>query len=131
MRTMEERKYYIAAAGRKVYVKKELFDEYNRMRSRQAYHSNRYRENTCAINEEVCSYTAEGPEEELIKDQAREELICALRLLDDEEKEVIRLIFFEDMTERKAAEVMETKQYRVHRIKERALKKLREKINLK
>lgn len=36
-------KYYIPAGRKKIYVEKSLFDEYNRLRRKQAYSNNKYR----------------------------------------------------------------------------------------
>lgn len=69
-------------------------------------------------------------EEHLLKKCLKKQLYNAVESLGGEEKRVIYLIFFEEMSERKTAEVMGLKQYRVHRIKERALKKLKEKWQL-
>ena len=46
-----EKKRYIPVKGRKIYVEKDLFDEYNRIRSRQCYHNNKYAAATCELKE--------------------------------------------------------------------------------
>lgn len=123
-----ENKYYIPAGKEKVYVEKEIFDEFNKVRSSQAYYNNRYRENTCELKEEALAEYADGVEDELIKKCMIKQLYRAIKALETKERKVIYLIFFENMSERKAALRLGIKQYQVHRIKERALKNLKEKI---
>lgn len=125
---MEEKRYYIPAGSRKVYVTKEIFDEFNRLRSSQAYYNNKYRDNTCELKEEAVMPKTESVEDEILKKCLLQQLRKALSELDPEEVKIIHLIYFEDMTERKAAEILEMKQYQVHRLKEKTLKKIKSKI---
>lgn len=128
MTEKEVKKCYIPVGSKKVYVTKEIFDEFNRLRSRQAYYNNRYRDNTCELKEEGIMPKAESVEDVILKKCLMAQLDKALHELEQEELSVIHLIFFEDMSERKAAEVMKMKQYQVHRIKEKTLKKIKNKI---
>ena len=58
-----EKKRYIPVKGRKIYVEKELFDEYNRIRSRQCYHNNKYAAATCELKESDQDRHCESVEE--------------------------------------------------------------------
>lgn len=124
----KEKKYYIPAGKEKIYVDKELFDEFNKMRSSQAYYNNRYRDNTCELKEEAIAEHVDGVEEEILKKYMLKQLYKSIKALSCEQRQVIYLIFFENMSERKAAKKLGIKQYQVHRIKERALKNIKDKI---
>ena len=69
-------------------------------------------------------------EGEQVEDQVLRKVQCemlhkALLLLSDEEEELIRLLFFEERTEREVAEIMGIYHNAVHKQKKRILRKLK------
>ena len=67
----------------------------------------------------------ENVEDQVLRKMQREMLHKALSLLSDEEEELIRLLFFEDRTEREVAELMGIYHNAVHKQKKRILHKLK------
>ena len=67
----------------------------------------------------------ENVEDQVLRKMQREMLHKALSLLSDEEEELIRLLFFEDRTEREVAEFMGIYHNAVHKQKKRILHKLK------
>ena len=70
-------------------------------------------------------YSLEGDIDERLESWT---LYSALQTLDDLSREIIRLIFFCDYTERQAASIVGMSQNGVHQRKNRALQKLREQM---
>ena len=70
-------------------------------------------------------YSLEGDVEERLESWA---LYSALQTLDDLSREIVRLIFFCDYTERQAASIVGMSQNGVHQRKNRSLNKLREQM---
>ena len=67
----------------------------------------------------------ENVEDQVLRKMQREMLHKALSLLSDEEEELIRLLFFEDRTEREVAELMGIYHNAIHKQKKRILHKLK------
>lgn len=67
----------------------------------------------------------ENVEDQVLRKMQREMLHKALSLLSDEEEELIRLLFFEERTEREVAELMGIYRNAVHKQKKRILHKLK------
>jgi len=79
--------------------------------------------------EEVFSSSVEeNPEENTIKQDLREKILKAMEDLDQREKLVIQLIFYEEIPAKEVAKLIKVSTARVSQIKESALSKLREKL---
>jgi RNA polymerase sigma factor FliA len=79
--------------------------------------------------EEVFSSSVEeGPEENAIKQDLREKILKAIEDLDQREKVVLQLIFYEEIPAKEVAKLLKVSTARVSQIKESALSKLREKL---
>ena len=79
--------------------------------------------------EEVFSSSVEeSPEENSIKQDLREKILKAIEDLDQREKLVIQLIFYEEIPAKEVAKLLKVSTARVSQIKENALSKLREKL---
>jgi len=79
--------------------------------------------------EEVFSSSVEeSPEENSIKQDLREKILKAIEDLDQREKLVLQLIFYEEIPAKEVAKLLKVSTARVSQIKENALSKLREKL---
>lgn len=79
--------------------------------------------------EEVFSSSVEeSPEENSIKRDLREKILKAIEDLDQREKLVIQLIFYEEIPAKEVAKLLKVSTARVSQIKESALSKLRGKL---
>ncbi|MFZ8785316.1 FliA/WhiG family RNA polymerase sigma factor [Thermocrinis sp.] len=79
--------------------------------------------------EEVFSSSVEeSPEEHVIKQNLREKILKAIEDLDQREKLVLQLIFYEEIPAKEVAKLLKVSTARVSQIKESALSKLREKL---
>ena len=79
--------------------------------------------------EEVFSSSVEeSPEENAIKQDLREKILKAIADLDQREKLVLQLIFYEEIPAKEVAKLLKVSTARVSQIKESALSKLREKL---
>jgi RNA polymerase sigma factor FliA len=79
--------------------------------------------------EEVFSSSVEeSPEEHAIKQDLREKILKAIEDLDQREKLVLQLIFYEEIPAKEVAKLPKVSTARVSQIKESALSKLREKL---
>jgi RNA polymerase sigma factor for flagellar operon FliA len=79
--------------------------------------------------EEVFSSSVEeSPEEHAIKQDLREKILKAIEDLDQREKLVLQLIFYEEIPAKEVAKLIKVSTARVSQIKESALSKLREKL---
>lgn len=125
-----EKKYYIPVGKEKVYVEKEMFDEFNRIRSRQAYSNNKYRNNTFPILESDENILLSNAEDEAIKNIEYAVLYKAIEKLDEKERDIIKWIFFENKTEQEIAKKSNVSQKTINRYKVKILKKLKDLIFL-
>jgi RNA polymerase sigma factor for flagellar operon FliA len=79
--------------------------------------------------EEVFSSSVEeSPEENSIKQDLREKILKAIEDLDQREKLVLQLIFYEEIPAKEVAKLLKVSTARISQIKESALSKLREKL---
>jgi RNA polymerase sigma factor for flagellar operon FliA len=79
--------------------------------------------------EEVFSSSVEeSPEENAIKQDLREKILKAIEDLDQREKLVLQLIFYEEIPAKEVAKLLKVSTARISQIKESALSKLREKL---
>ena len=120
-----EKKRYIPVKGRKIYVEKELFDEYNRIRSRQCYHNNKYAAATCELKETDQNRHCESVEETVMRDFDKNQLMQAIRTLPLTEQEILYWIYVENLSEVKAGRKLGVTSKTLHSQKQRILKKLR------
>lgn len=120
-----DKKYYIPVGKEKVYVEKELFDEFNKTRSSQAYSNNKYRNNTFPILESDENILLSNAEDEAIKNIEYENLYKAIEMLDEKDKEIIKMIFFEDKSEREISRQLKMPQTTINYRKNIILKKLK------
>ncbi|MBK3332477.1 sigma-70 family RNA polymerase sigma factor [Persephonella atlantica] len=65
------------------------------------------------------------PEEEVIKEDQREKLLKAIEMLNEKEKKVLQMLYFEEKDLRTVAQEINVSVSRVSQIKHEALKKLR------
>lgn len=81
-----------------------------------------------SFEEVFSSSVEESPEENSIKQDLREKILKAIEDLDQREKLVIQLIFYEEIPAKEVAKLLKVSTARVSQIKESALSKLREKL---
>ena len=117
-----EKKRYIPVKGRKIYVEKELFDEYNRIRSRQCYHNNKYAAATCELKETDQNRHCESVEETVMRDFDKNQLMQAIRTLPLTEQEILYWIYVENLSEVKAGRKLGVNSKTLHSQKQRILK---------
>ena len=117
-----EKKRYIPVKGRKIYVEKELFDEYNRIRSRQCYSNNKYAAATCELKENDQDRHSESVETTVMRDFDKKQLMQAIRTLSLKEQEIL---YVENLSEVKAGRKLGVNSKTLHSQKQRILKKLR------
>jgi RNA polymerase sigma factor FliA len=79
--------------------------------------------------EEVFSSSVEeSPEENSIRQDLREKILRAIEDLNQREKLVLRLIFYEEIPAKEVVKLLKVSTAKVSQIKESALSKLREKL---
>ena len=120
-----DKKRYIPVKGRKIYVEKELFDEYNRIRSRQCYSNNKYATATCELKETDQTSHCESAEETVMRDFDKRQLMQAVRTLSLKEQEILYWIYVKNFSEVKASRRLGINSKTLHSQKQRILKKLR------
>ncbi|NAZ06483.1 MAG: FliA/WhiG family RNA polymerase sigma factor [Thermocrinis sp.] len=81
-----------------------------------------------SFEEVFSSSVEESPEENSIKQDLREKILKAIEDLDQREKLVLQLIFYEEIPAKEVAKLLKVSTARVSQIKESALSKLREKL---
>jgi len=81
-----------------------------------------------SYEEVFSSSVGESPEEHAIKQDLREKILKAIEDLDQREKLVLQLIFYEEIPAKEVAKLLKVSTARVSQIKESALSKLREKL---
>ncbi len=74
------------------------------------------------------SSVGSSPEENAIKEDLKEKILKTLECLDQREKLVLQLIFYEEIPAKEVAKLLKVSTARVSQIKESALSKLREKL---
>ena len=120
-----EKKRYILVEGRKIYVEKELFDEYNRIRSSQCYYNNKYAASTCELKENDRDRLCESVEDTIMRDFDRSQLMRAIKTLSLQEQEILYWIYVENYSEVKAGSKLGINSKTLHSQKLRILEKLR------
>lgn len=74
------------------------------------------------------SSTFDSPEESIEKEELKKMLAEALELLTDKEKKVILLYYYEELTSKEIASVLEVSESRISQLHTRALQKMRTKM---
>ena len=120
-----DKKRYIPVKGRKIYVEKELFDEYNRIRSRQCYSNNKYAAATCELKESDQICHCESAEETVMRNFDKSQLMQAIKTLPLKEQEILYWLYEENFSEVKVGRKLGVNSKTLHSQKQRILKKLR------
>lgn len=118
-------KYYIPIKSKKIYVNDTTFAEYNKIRSKQAYSNNKYRNHTLPISESDQYAFLSNAEDEAINNIEITELHNAIKKLNDSEIAIIDMYFYKGMSEREIAQIMNISQTAIHKRKNTILKKIK------
>lgn len=131
----EREKYFIRLGGSTlVEVGREIYLEWYRSERRERYQRERDRKHgVCSINKlhekgyypEKSNYLNDTTLETVLKDECRDRLENALKKLSEQEKRLVRLLYFEDMTVKKTAEIFGCSRKTIHNRREKVLEKIR------
>lgn len=131
----EREKYFIRLGGSTlVEVGREIYLEWYRSERRERYQRERDRKHgVCSINKlhekgyypEKSNYLNDTTLETVLKDECRDRLENALKKLPEQEKRLVRLLYFEDMTVKKTAEIFGCSRKTIHNRREKVLEKIR------
>lgn len=78
--------------------------------------------------EQTTQYRFETPEEALDKEELKQKLIEALSLLTEKEQKVVTLYYYEDLTLKEIANILEVSESRVSQLHTKALQKMKAKM---
>ncbi len=110
--------YYVMIDGKKIYVKKEIYEEMcnvNGESRRRAYINKLAKENEISLQRlDEIGFSIEKQtlqnqkliEDEIVNKLMIEKMKFAISTLDDDEKELIRKIFFDGLSERELAKIV-------------------------
>lgn len=131
----EREKYFIRLGGSTlVEVGREIYLEWYRSERRERYQRERDRKHgVCSINKlhekgyypEKSNYLNDTTLETVLKDECWDRLENALKKLSEQEKRLVRLLYFEDMTVKKTAEIFGCSRKTIHNRREKVLEKIR------
>lgn len=131
----EREKYFIRLGGSTlVEVGREIYLEWYRSERRERYQRERDRKHgVCSINKlhekgyypEKSNYLKDTTLETVLKDECRDRLENALKKLSEQEKRLVRLLYFEDMTVKKTAEIFGCSRKTIQNRREKVLEKIR------
>ena len=131
----EREKYFIRLGGSTlVEVGREIYLEWYRSERRERYQRERDRKHgVCSINKlhekgyypEKSIYLKDTTLETVLKDECWDRLENALKKLSEQEKRLVRLLYFEDMTVKKTAEIFGCSRKTIHNRREKVLEKIR------
>ena len=131
----EREKYFIRLGGSTlVEVGREIYLEWYRSERRERYQRGCDRKHgVCSINKlhekgyypEKSNYLKDTTLETVLKDECRDRLENALKKLSEQEKRLVRLLYFEDMTVKKTAEIFGCSRKTIHNRREKVLEKIR------
>ena len=131
----EWEKYFIRlGGGTLVEVGREIYLEGYRSERRERYQRERDRKHgVCSINKlhekgyypEKSNYLKDTTLETVLKDECRDRLENALKKLPEQEKRLVRLLYFEDMTVKKTAEIFGCSRKTIQNRREKVLEKIR------
>ncbi|MCQ2080682.1 MAG: FliA/WhiG family RNA polymerase sigma factor [Lachnospiraceae bacterium] len=79
-------------------------------------------------SEQTTQYRFETPEEALDKEELKQKLIEALQLLTEKEQKVVTLYYYEDLTLKEIANILEVSESRVSQLHTKALAKMKTKM---
>lgn len=79
-------------------------------------------------SEQTTQYRFETPEEALDKEELKQKLIEALQLLTEKEQKVVTLYYYEDLTLKEIANILEVSESRVSQLHSKALQKMKTKM---
>ncbi len=115
-------------------VGREIYLEWYRSERRERYQRERDRKHgVCSINKlhekgyypEKSNYLKDTTLETVLKDECRDRLENALKKLPEQEKRLVRLLYFEDMTVKKTAEIFGCSRKTIQNRREKVLEKIR------
>ena len=131
----EREKYFSRlGGGTLVEVGREIYLEWYRSERRERYQRERDRKHgVCSINKlhekgyypEKSNYLKDTTLETVLKDECRDRLENALKKLPEQEKRLVRLLYFEDMTVKKTAEIFGCSRKTIQNRREKVLEKIR------
>lgn len=122
---------YIYVEGKKIYVSDEVYREYKKHKNHEAYLQRLDRKNRVYSFEEYADFGDIADEsidiEKIVEMKMRiEDLYRALDKLNNNEREIIYSIYFEEKTLKEIAKEQETNLMKISRIRDGILKKLRD-----
>ena len=79
-------------------------------------------------SEQTTQYRFETPEEAVDKEELKQKLVEALSLLTEKEQKVVTLYYYEDLTLKEIANILEVSESRVSQLHTKALQKMRTKM---
>ena len=79
-------------------------------------------------NEQTTQYRYDTPEEVVDKSELKEKLVEALQLLTEKEQKVVTLYYYEDLTLKEIANILEVSESRVSQLHTKALQKMKTKM---
>lgn len=108
-------------------------DEYSDMQSQMKITGvvslNEFMETGAEVpTEQTTQYRFETPEEALDKEELKQKLIEALSLLTEKEQKVVTLYYYEDLTLKEIANILEVSESRVSQLHTKALQKMKVKM---
>ena len=129
-------KFFLPLHGMLMEVTEETYKEYYRNKRRQKYIDERSKLNGDVsynaldtdetLGEDVFADTKTDEEAEVINKMTVAELRKAFLLLSPDERELIKILFIDGVTERKASEIYGVSQVAIHKRKNKILTKLKE-----
>lgn len=129
-------KFFLPLHGMLMEVTEETYKEYYRGKRRQKYIDERSKANGDVsynaldtdetLGEDVFADTKTDVEAEVINKMTVAELRKAVHLLSPDERELIKILFIDGVTERKASEIYGVSQVAIHKRKNKILAKLKE-----
>lgn len=136
----KEREKYIIRLGNGtlVEVNREIYLEWHRSKRKERYQRERDREyGVCSMEKlhekgyfpEQCISTKDTTLEEVLRNEYRGMLENALKNLPEEDIRLIRLLYFEEMTVKKAAETFGCSRKTIQNRRKRILKKIRSEMS--
>ena len=131
----EREKYFIRlGGGTLVEVGREIYLEWYRSERRERYQRERDRKHgVCSINKlhekgyypEKSNYLKDTTLETVLRDECLDRLENALKKLPEQEKRLVRLLYFEDMTVKNTAEIFGCSRKTIQNRREKVLEKIR------
>ena len=131
----EREKYFIRlGGGTLVEVGREIYLEWYRSERRERYQRERDRKHgVCSINKlhekgyypEKSNYLKDTTLETVLKDECRDRLENALKKLPEQDAHLLKLLYFEEITVKKAADIYNCSRKTIQNRRKRILEKIR------